>query len=82
MHGSVGALITTFLVIPVVTWMSKKLGKKKPSWCRSSFQSWATCLFCFLFIPGKPYMFLFALPFHSFGIGSLFTIMMSMMADV
>ena len=29
MHGSVGALITTFLVIPVVTWMSKKLGKKK-----------------------------------------------------
>ena len=27
-------------------------------------------------------MFLFALPFHSFGIGSLFTIMMSMTADV
>ena len=31
---------------------------------------------------GKPYLFLFALPFHSFGIGSLFTIMMSMTADV
>ena len=27
-------------------------------------------------------MFLYALPFHSFGIGSLFTIMMSMTADV
>jgi GPH family glycoside/pentoside/hexuronide:cation symporter len=27
-------------------------------------------------------MFLFALPFHSFGIGSLFTIMMSMTADI
>lgn len=36
----------------------------------------------FLFIPGKPYMFLFALPFFSFGIGSLFTLMMSMTADV
>jgi GPH family glycoside/pentoside/hexuronide:cation symporter len=35
-----------------------------------------------LFVPGKPYLFLFALPFHSFGIGSLFTIMMSMTADV
>jgi len=33
-------------------------------------------------IPGKPYMFLFALPFHSFGIGGLFTIMMSMTSDV
>jgi GPH family glycoside/pentoside/hexuronide:cation symporter len=36
----------------------------------------------FLFIPGKPYMFLFALPFFSFGIGGLFTTMMSMTADV
>jgi GPH family glycoside/pentoside/hexuronide:cation symporter len=39
-------------------------------------------LLWFLFIPGKPYMFLFALPFFSFGIGSLFTLMMSMTADV
>jgi GPH family glycoside/pentoside/hexuronide:cation symporter len=36
----------------------------------------------FLFIPGKPYMFLFALPFFSFGIGGLFTIMMSMTSDI
>jgi GPH family glycoside/pentoside/hexuronide:cation symporter len=33
-------------------------------------------------VPGKPYLFLFALPFHSFGIGGLFTIMMSMTSDV
>ena len=39
-------------------------------------------LLWFLFVPGKPYMFLFALPFFSFGIGSLFTLMMSMTADV
>jgi GPH family glycoside/pentoside/hexuronide:cation symporter len=36
----------------------------------------------FLFVPGKPYLFLFALPFFSFGIGSLFTLMMSMTSDV
>ena len=36
----------------------------------------------FLFIPGKPWMYIIALPFFSFGIGSLFTIMMSMTADV
>ncbi len=36
----------------------------------------------FLFVPGKPWMYIIALPFFSFGIGSLFTIMMSMTADV
>jgi GPH family glycoside/pentoside/hexuronide:cation symporter len=82
MHGSVGALITTFLVIPVVTWMSKKLGKKRAFMVSQFISIVGYVLFWFLFIPGKPYMFLFALPFHSFGIGSLFTIMMSMTADV
>jgi GPH family glycoside/pentoside/hexuronide:cation symporter len=82
MHGSVGALITTFLVIPVVTWMSQKLGKKKAFMVSQFISIVGYVLFWFLFIPGKPYLFLFALPFHSFGIGSLFTIMMSMTADV
>jgi GPH family glycoside/pentoside/hexuronide:cation symporter len=36
----------------------------------------------FLFIPGKPWLYIIGLPFFSFGIGSLFTIMMSMTADV
>ncbi|NNE26024.1 MAG: glycosyl hydrolase, partial [Saprospiraceae bacterium] len=36
----------------------------------------------FLFVPGKPWMYIIALPFFSFGIGSLFTIMMSMTADI
>lgn len=39
-------------------------------------------MFYFLFIPGKPWMYIIGLPFFSFGIGSLFTIMMSMTADV
>ena len=36
----------------------------------------------FIFVPGKPWMYIVGLPFFSFGIGSLFTIMMSMTADV
>ena len=39
-------------------------------------------LFWFLFQPGRPVLFLIALPFHSSGIGGLFTLMMSMTADV
>ena len=82
MHGSVGALITSFLVIPAVTVMSNKLGKKNAFILSQSISIIGYVLFWFLFVPGKPYLFLYALPFHSFGIGSLFTIMMSMTADV
>jgi len=81
-HGCVGALITTFLVIPLVAIVSKKIGKKKTFILSQAISIIGYILFWFLFIPGKPYLFLFALPFHSFGIGGLFTLMMSMTADV
>ena len=82
LFGSCGALVTTFLVIPIVTKMSKKVGKKKAFLISQSISIIGYIMFWFLFIPGKPYMFLFALPFFSFGIGGLFTLMMSMTADV
>ena len=82
LFGSIGALVTTFLVIPIVTKMSKKLGKKKAFIVSQSISILGYVMLWFLFIPGKPYMFLFALPFFSFGIGGLFTLMMSMTADV
>jgi GPH family glycoside/pentoside/hexuronide:cation symporter len=82
LFGSIGALITTFLVIPTVARLSKILGKKKAFVLSQSISIVGYILLWFLFVPGKPYMFIFALPFFSFGIGSLFTIMMSMTADV
>lgn len=80
--GSGGALVTTFIVIPVVVKMSKMIGKKKAFLLSQAISIFGYILLFFLFIPGKPYMFLFALPFFSFGIGGLFTTMMSMTADV
>ena len=82
LFGSVGALVTTFIVIPIVAKMSKVMGKKKAFIRSQAISILGYILLWFLFIPGKPYMFLFALPFFSFGIGSLFTLMMSMTADV
>ncbi len=82
LHGSVGALATTFLVIPIVTWMSKKFGKKQTFLISQGISIIGYIMFWFLFVPGKPYLFLIALPFFSFGIGGLFTLMMSMTADV
>jgi glycoside/pentoside/hexuronide:cation symporter, GPH family len=82
LFGCVGALATTFIVIPIVAWMSKRMEKKKVFLISQGISVFGYVLLWFLFIPGKPYMFLFALPFFSFGIGSLFTLMMSMTADV
>ena len=82
LFGCLGALGTTFIVIPVVAWLSKKMGKKKAFMLTQSISILGYIMLYFLFIPGKPWMYIIALPFFSFGIGSLFTIMMSMTADV
>jgi GPH family glycoside/pentoside/hexuronide:cation symporter len=82
LFGSVGALATTFLVIPIVAKMSKAMGKKNAFLTSQGISIFGYILFWFLFVPGKPYLFLIALPFFSFGIGGLFTLMMSMTADV
>lgn len=82
LFGSLGAIVTTFVVIPIVAFMSNKIGKKNAFIVSQSISIVGYILLWFLFIPGKPYMFVFALPFFSFGIGALFTLMMSMTADV
>ena len=82
LFGCLGALGTTFLVIPIVTWMSKRLGKKKAFLYAQGISVVGYFMLYFLFVPGKPWMYIIALPLFSFGIGSLFTIMMSMTADV
>ena len=82
LFGCLGALGTTFLVIPIVTKMSKWWGKKNAFIVAQCISIVGYIMLYFLFIPGKPWMYIFALPFFSFGIGSLFTIMMSMTADI
>ncbi|WKK65119.1 MFS transporter [Lutimonas zeaxanthinifaciens] len=82
LFGCIGALGTTFIVIPAVTRMSKKMGKIRAFMWSQGISLIGYTMMYFLFVPGKPWLYLFALPFFSFGIGSLFTIMMSMTADV
>jgi len=82
LFGSIGALVTTFIVIPIVARMSKVMGKKNAFMVAQGIALCGYASLWFLFVPGKPWMFIFSLPFHSFGIGSLFVLMMSMTADV
>jgi len=82
LFGCLGALGTTFIVIPIVAWMSKSYGKKNAFLISQSISLVGYIMLWFLFVPGKPWLYIIALPFFSFGIGSLFTVMMSMTADV
>jgi GPH family glycoside/pentoside/hexuronide:cation symporter len=82
LFGCLGALGTTFIVIPIIAKMAIVLGKKKAFMIAQSISVVGYIMLYFLFVPGKPWMYIIALPFFSFGIGSLFTIMMSMTGDI
>lgn len=82
LFGCLGALGTTFIVIPIVARMARVMGKKRAFILAQSISVVGYIMLYFLFVPGKPWMYIIGLPFFSFGIGSLFTIMMSMTADI
>ena len=80
--STVSALITAFLIIPVITWMSNKLGKRKAFIISTAISIVGYILKWWGFSPGNPWLMLMPLPLMAFGIGGLFTLMMSMTADV
>lgn len=80
--GTVSALITAFLVIPVITFMSSKIGKRNAFIVSTVISIVGYTLKWWGFNPGNPWLMFLPLPLMSFGIGGLFTLMMSMTADV
>jgi GPH family glycoside/pentoside/hexuronide:cation symporter len=82
LHGSLGAVCTSFLVIPILSKMAQSIGKKNTFLISQGISIIGYIYFWFLFVPGHPHLFILALPFFAFGIGGLFTLMMSMTADV
>ncbi|HPE33835.1 MAG TPA: MFS transporter [Bacteroidales bacterium] len=80
--GTVSALATAFLVIPVITLISQKTGKKNAFIISTLISIVGYVLKWWGFNPANPYLMFLPLPLISFGIGGLFTLMMSMTADV
>ena len=72
----------TFGIIPLVTWISTKLGKKRTFLITISISLVGYALKWVGYNPDYPYLLLIAAPFVSFGIGSLFTVVSAMVADV
>lgn len=80
--GSISAAVTAFLVIPVVAALATRLGKRNAFIISQSVSILGYASFWWCFDPDNPYLMFLPLPLFAFGIGGLFTIMMSMTADV
>lgn len=80
--GTVSALATAVLVIPIITYMSTKIGKRNAFIVSTLISIVGYSLKWWGFQPGNPWMMFMPIPLMSFGIGGLFTLMMSMTADV
>jgi GPH family glycoside/pentoside/hexuronide:cation symporter len=80
--GTISALATAFVVIPIVTKLSEKVGKKNAFVIATVLSIVGYGLKWWGFDPSNPWLMFMPIPFLSFGIGGLFTLMMSMTADV
>jgi GPH family glycoside/pentoside/hexuronide:cation symporter len=80
--GTFSAITTAFLVIPVISKASERYGKRNTFIMATGFSIIGYTLKWWGFNPENPYMMFLPIPFLSFGIGGLFTLMMSMTADV
>lgn len=80
--STASALITAFCVIPIISWMGTKVGKKNAFIISTAISVVGYGLKWWAFNPDNPWLLFMPLPLMAFGIGGLFTLMMSMTADV
>jgi glycoside/pentoside/hexuronide:cation symporter, GPH family len=80
--STVSALFTAFLIIPVITKMANKWGKRNAFIIATFISMIGYGLKWWGFNPENPWLIFMPIPFMVFGIGGLFTLMMSMTADV
>ncbi len=80
--STVSALCTAFLIIPIITMMANKWGKRNAFIVATFISMIGYALKWWGFNPENPWMIFMPIPFMVFGIGGLFTLMMSMTADV
>jgi GPH family glycoside/pentoside/hexuronide:cation symporter len=79
--GSISAL-ATFAVIVFVTWLATKIGKRRAFFVSTGVSIVGYGLKWFCYDPNIPWLLLVPAPLMAFGLGGLFTLMGSMIADV
>lgn len=79
--GSIGA-VATFAVIALVTWLATRIGKKRAFYFAIGVSVVGYVMKWWCYAPDVPWLMLVPAPFMAFGLGGLFTLMGSMIADV
>ncbi|NHM06818.1 MFS transporter [Flavobacterium sp. CYK-4] len=80
--STISAVFTAFLIIPIVTMISNRFGKKNAFIISTILSIIGYGLKWWGFSPDNLWLMFIPLPLISFGLGGLFTLMMSMTADV
>ena len=80
-NGTVGA-ISTFCVIVLVTFLATKIGKRRMFFLSTGVSIFGFSLKWVCYTPDQPMLMLIPSIFIAFGLGGLFTLMGSMVADV
>jgi GPH family glycoside/pentoside/hexuronide:cation symporter len=79
--GTVGSL-STFAVIVFITWLGTKIGKRKAFFVSTGMSMIGYGLKWFCYNPDIPFLVILPAPLMAFGLGGLFVLMPSMVADV
>lgn len=79
---AVTAAYTAFIAIPIINWLANKHGKRKAFIIATAISIIGYILKWWGFNPENPYLIFLPIPLMAFGMGCLFTLMMSMTADV
>ena len=80
--STITAVVTAFAVIPIITFIASKKGKRNAFIISTVISIIGYILKWWGFDPGNPWLMFMPIPFMAFGLGGLFTLMMSMTADV
>ncbi|MFO7798315.1 MFS transporter [Rhodohalobacter sp.] len=80
--STITAVATAFLVIPIVSKIADLFGKRRAFIISTALSIVGYILKWWGFSPENPWLMFMPIPFMAFGLGGLFTLMMSMTADV
>jgi GPH family glycoside/pentoside/hexuronide:cation symporter len=79
--GTVGA-VSTFVVVIIVTWLGTRIGKRRAFFVSTGLSMVGYALKWICYNPDIPTLVVLPAPLLAFGLGGLFTLMPSMVADV
>ena len=81
-HSGLLGAISTLFVIVLATWLATRIGKRRAFYITTGVSMVGYCLKWVCYNPDVPWLLLVPAPLMAFGLGGLFTLMPSMIADV